>query len=112
MGLPGPVSGCHNAPDAGALSARTRRGVPMAMDTESPRSRRAILAAAAGAAGALAASAALPAVVAAHDPEDVQKGADNATTTQTTVTNSGADSTALAGHATGTGSGYGLEGTS
>ena len=84
----------------------------MAMDTESPRSRRAILAAAAGAAGALAASAALPAVVAAHDPEDVQKGTDNATTTTTTVTNSGADSTALAGHATGTGSGYGLEGTS
>jgi hypothetical protein len=82
------------------------------MDSEStPRSRRALLAAAAGAAGAMVASAALPLGVAAHDPDDIQAGTDNPTAAQTTVTNSAADGTALAGHATGTGAGYGVEGT-
>jgi hypothetical protein len=84
----------------------------MTTDLDALRSRRAILAAAAGAAGAVAAGAAMPLSVAAHDVDDVQKGVDNPTTATTTVTDSGADSTALAGHATGTGTGYGLEGTS
>src|SRR6476661_5966894 len=88
------------------------------MDTGStPRSRRALLSAAAGAAGAMVASAALPLGVAAHDPDDIQAGTDNATTAQTTVTNSADDGTALAGHATGTvnplaAAGFGVEGTS
>jgi hypothetical protein len=82
------------------------------MDSEStPRSRRALLTAAAGAAGAIVASAALPLGVAAHDADDIQAGTDNPTAAQTTVTNSAADGTALAGHATGTGAGYGVEGT-
>ena len=84
----------------------------MTAHDSAPRSRRALLTAAAGAVGALAATAALPAVVAAHDTDDVQKGVDNPTTATTTVTDSGADSTSLAGHATGTGYGYGVEGTS
>jgi hypothetical protein len=77
-----------------------------------PRSRRAVLAAAAGAAGAIAATAIRPAMVGAADPNDVVMGVDNATTATTSVTDSGADSTAFAGHATGTGSGYGVEATS
>jgi hypothetical protein len=84
----------------------------MDQDPVTTRSRRALLTAAAGAAGAIVASAALPLTVAAHDADDVQLGTDNATTTQTTLTNSGADGTALAGHATGTGTGFGVEGTS
>ena len=84
----------------------------MSTEPAAPRTRRAILAAAAGAAGALAASAAAPAAMLATDPNDVVKGTDNATTTTTSVTNSGAGSTAFAGHATGSGSGYGVEGTS
>jgi hypothetical protein len=84
----------------------------MSADELAPRSRRAILAAAAGAAGALAASAVLPAGIAAADPNDVVMGTDNPTVATTTITNSTADSTAFAGHATGTGYAYGLEGTS
>ena len=84
----------------------------MESETSIPRSRRAILAAAAGAAGALVASAAVPLGVAAHDPEDVAVGADNPETATTTLTNSADGSTAVAGHATGTGHGYGVEGTS
>jgi hypothetical protein len=83
----------------------------MSTDETTPRSRRALLAAAAGAAGALAASAAVPAAMRAADPDDVVKGVDNATTATTTVTDTGEGSTAFAGHATGTGTGYGLEGT-
>ena len=84
------------------------------MDQElvTTRSRRSLLAAAAGAAGAMVATAALPLTAAAHDVDDVALGVDNASTAQTTLTDSGADSTALAGHATGTGFGYGVEGTS
>lgn len=90
------------------------------MDSElvAPRSRRALLTAAAAAGGALVASAALPMAALAHDAEDVQKGVDNPTTATTTITDSGENSTALAGHATGavdalTGAaGSGLEGTS
>jgi hypothetical protein len=84
------------------------------MSTEplAPRTRRALLAAAAGAGAALAASAAAPAAMLAADPNDVVKGVDNATTATTSVTNSGGDSTAFAGHATGTGTGYGVLGTS
>ncbi len=83
------------------------------MDSGStPRSRRALLTAAAGAAGAIVASAALPLGVAAHDADDIQAGTDNPTSAQTTVTNSAADGTALAGHATAAGVGYGIEGTS
>ncbi len=53
----------------------------------------------------------------AHDVDDVQKGVDNPTTATTTITDSGAASTALAGHATGAAdlsgvAGAGLEGTS
>jgi hypothetical protein len=77
-----------------------------------PRSRRALLAAAAGAAGVFAANAAMPLAAAAHDPQDVQKEVDNATTAFTSITNSAADSNAFEGHATGTGVGYGLLGTS
>jgi len=84
----------------------------MAIDETAPRSRRALLAAAAGAAGAIAASAAIPGSIRAADPDDVVKGTDNPTTATTTVTNSGDDSTAIAGHATGIGHGYGVEGTS
>jgi len=81
---------------------------PSELDT---RSRRAILTAAAGAAGALAAGALIPAGVAAADPNDVVMGQNNPTTAPTSVTNSTADSTAFAGNATGTGFGYGLQGT-
>jgi hypothetical protein len=84
----------------------------MASEELKPRSRRALLTAAAGAAGALAASAAMPLTAAAVDPDSVTKNQDNATTLTTSVTDSGAGSTAFAGHSTGTGTGYGLEGTS
>jgi hypothetical protein len=84
----------------------------MDQDPVTTRSRRALLTAAAGAAGAIVASAALPLTAAAHDADDVALGTDNATTAQTTLTNSAADSTALGGHATGTGVGFGVEGTS
>jgi hypothetical protein len=83
----------------------------MATDVEGLRSRRALLAAAAGAAGAVVANAALPLTVAAA-PANMQTESDNATGATTSVTDSGTASTALAGHATGTGAGYGLEGTS
>jgi hypothetical protein len=76
-----------------------------------PRSRRALLTAAAGAAGALAAQAALP-LTAAAAPANMQTETDNLTSALTSVTNSGADSTAFACHATGTGTGYGIEATS
>ncbi len=84
----------------------------MASETGTRSTRRALLTAAAGAAGAIAATAALPAVVAAADPNDVVKETDNPTTAMTSITNSGADSTAFAGHATGSGSAFGVEGTS
>jgi hypothetical protein len=84
----------------------------MASEELNPRSRRALLAAAAGAAGALAASAAMPLAAAAHDVDDVQKGTDNPTTATTSITDSGAGSTAFAGSATAAGFGYGLLGTS
>jgi hypothetical protein len=84
----------------------------MATEEHQPRSRRALLAAAAGAAGALAASAAMPLAAAAADPNDVVKGANNDTTTPTTITSSGTDTTALAGKATGAGVNYGTVGTS
>jgi hypothetical protein len=76
-----------------------------------PRSRRALLAAAAGAAGAFVAQAALP-LTAAAAPANMQTEQNNVTTAMTSITDSGADSTALAVHATGTGTGYGLEATS
>jgi hypothetical protein len=89
------------------------------MDSElaAPRSRRALLTAAAAAGGALVASAALPMAALAHDAEDVQKGVDNATTATTSITDSGAASTAFSGRATGAAdvdgvAGAGLEGTS
>jgi hypothetical protein len=83
----------------------------MASEELAPRSRRALLTAAAGAAGALAAGALIPAGVAATDPNDVVMGQDNPTTATTKITDSTADSTAFEGHATGTGTGYGLLGT-
>ena len=57
--------------------------------TAAPRSRRALLTGAAATAAALAASAALPLGVSAADPDDVVKGADNATTTTTSISNTG-----------------------
>jgi hypothetical protein len=83
----------------------------MASEMDALRSRRAVLAAAAGSAAALAASAAIP-LTAAAAPVNLQTESDNPTAAATSVTNSAADSTAFEGHATGTGSGYGLEGTS
>ena len=82
----------------------------MADQTSAPRSRRALLVAAAGGAAALAASAALPMAVAAHDTDDVQKGIDNPTTATTSITNSTADLTALAGAALN--DGFGVQGSS
>jgi hypothetical protein len=84
----------------------------MPPETQPLRTRRALLTAAAGTAAALAASAALPLTAAAADPDDVVKGVDNATTQTTSITDSGAGSTAVQGNATGTGAGYGVEGTS
>ena len=83
----------------------------MASEMDALRSRRAVLAAAAGGAAALAASAAIP-LTAAAAPVNMQTEQDNPTVAPTSVTNSAADSTAFEGHATGTGTGYGLEGTS
>jgi hypothetical protein len=76
-----------------------------------PRSRRALLAAAAGAAGVLAANAAMP-LAAAAAATNLQTETNNVTTLDTGITDSGAASTAFFGNATGTGSGYGLYGTS
>jgi hypothetical protein len=70
-----------------------------------PRSRRALLAAAAGGAAALAASAAMPLSLAAHDADDVQLGAPNASTATTSIADSTADSDAFAASAVGTGVG-------
>ncbi len=74
-----------------------------------PRSRRALLAAAAGAAGAFAANAAMP-LAAAAAPTNLQTEQDNPTVATTSVTDSGANTNAFEGHATGTG--FGLLGTS
>lgn len=82
----------------------------MATKTDTLRSRRAILAAAAGGAATLAASAAMP-LSAAAAPANMQTESDNATTATTSITDSAADSNAFEGHATGTGAGFGLEGT-
>ena len=84
----------------------------MPPELAAPRSRRALLAAAAGTAAAFAAPAALPLTAGAVDPDPVLKGDDNATTADTSITDSGADSTAVIGNATGTGFGYGVLGTS
>ena len=84
----------------------------MPPETQPLRTRRALLTAAAGTAAALAASAALPLTAAAADPNDIVKEVDNPTTVTTSITDSGAGSTALQGNATGTGAGYGVEGTS
>ena len=75
-----------------------------------PRSRRALLAAAAGGAAALAASAAMPLSMAAHDADDVQLGAANASTATTSIADATADSDAFAASAVGTG--VGVSGTS
>ncbi len=75
-----------------------------------PRSRRALLAAAAGGAAALAASAAMPLSMAAHDADDVQLGAANASTATTSIADSTTDSDAFTASAVGTG--VGLSGTS
>jgi hypothetical protein len=76
-----------------------------------PRSRRALLAAAAGAAGALAANAVMP-LTAAAAPTNLLTEQPNPTVATTSVIDSGADSNAFESHATGTGVGYGLLGTS
>jgi hypothetical protein len=73
----------------------------MAIDTDSARSRRALLGAAIGGAAAVAAGA-LPASVVASDPNDVVLGANNTTATRTVVTRTDAtgstgENAALAG---------------
>jgi hypothetical protein len=83
----------------------------MSSEPNDLRTRRALLAAAAGSAVAVVASAALPLGVAAA-ATNVQTETDNLSAANTTITDSGADSTAFGGNATGTGAGYGLEGTS
>jgi hypothetical protein len=80
-----------------------------------PRSRRALLGAALGSAAAVAATAIAPSLVAAHDPDDVQKGVDNPTTAPTSITNSTAgsiESPELAFAGVSTGSGTGVQGFS
>src|SRR5262249_16704045 len=89
-----------------------RRDPPMEPETPEPtalRSRRALPAAAAGSAAALAASAALP-LAASAAPTAMSTEQDNPSTANTSVTDSGAGSTAFAGNAKGTGAGYGLLG--
>ncbi|MFL5675060.1 MAG: hypothetical protein ACJ779_08640, partial [Chloroflexota bacterium] len=78
----------------------------MPLEAAAPRSRRALLAAAAGTAAAFAAQAALPLTAGAADGDPVLQGTPNATTADTSITDSGVGSTAVAGNATGTGSGY------
>jgi hypothetical protein len=84
----------------------------MPPELAAPRSRRALLAAAAGTAAAFAAQAALPLTAGAADGDPVLQGGDNATTADTSITDSGAGSTAITGNATGTGFGYGVLGSS
>src|SRR3954447_2262761 len=84
----------------------------MPLEAAAPRSRRALLAAAAGTAAAFAAQAALPLTAGAADGDPVLQGTPNATTADTSITDSGAGSTAVAGNARGTGAGYGVLGTS
>jgi len=67
----------------------------MASEPNAPRSRRALLTAAAGAGAAIAANAAVPLTAVAADPNDVVKGADNATTTTTSITDTGDRTTAF-----------------
>jgi hypothetical protein len=85
--------------------------VAMAIDTTTPRSRRALLA---GMLGGIAASVAgglgRAQPVTAHDPDDVRLGADNSTTSATRISNGAANGTAFAGHANGTG--WGVSGDS
>jgi hypothetical protein len=86
----------------------------MDTDPSAVRSRRSLLVAAAGSAAALAAtaaSAALP-LAASAAPASVMTEQDNPSTADTSITDSGAGSTAFIGNATGTGSGFGVEGTS
>ena len=80
----------------------------MAIDTVTPRSRRALLVATAGGLAALAAQALRrPSPVRAVDPNDVVLGATNTSSSTTTIRNtSGNSNTAL--RATTNGSGYGL----
>ena len=82
----------------------------MSEPSETPRTRRAILAAAAGSAAALAASSMLPATVAAHDAEDVAKGQNNDTTTTTQISDSSVDNDSF--YATAAGVGFGVAGSS
>lgn len=84
---------------------------PMASDSSALRSRRALLTAAAGSAAAVVASAALPLGVAAA-PTAMSTEQDNPSAADTSITDSGADSTAFTAKATGTGAGFGLQGTS
>jgi hypothetical protein len=86
-------------------------GILMALDPNTPRSRRALLAAAAGGAAAVAASAAAPATALAL-PTAVLTETANTSGADTSVTDTGADSTAFTANATGTGNGFGLAGTS
>lgn len=83
----------------------------MATEPNGLRSRRALLAAAAGSAAAVVASAALPLTTAAA-ASNVVTEQDNPSSATTSITDNGADSTAFSGRSTGTGAGYGVEGTS
>jgi hypothetical protein len=78
----------------------------MAIDTTTPRPRRALLA---GLAGGLAATVAnglgRADPVSAHDPDDVRLGADNSATTRTEITNTATNGTAFAGEGSGAGTG-------
>ena len=78
-------------------------------EIHAPRTRRALLTAAAGAAAAVAATAVAPAAALAHDPDDVQKGVDNATTAVTSISQATADTNAF--EANGNGLGVGVLGT-
>jgi hypothetical protein len=83
----------------------------MATEPNGLRSRRALLAAAAGSAAAVVASAALP-LTAAASPGNILTEQDNPTGATTSLTDNGANSTAFSSRATGSGAGFGVEGTS
>ena len=80
----------------------------MAIDTTTPRTRRAILFGGIAAAAAATLGRAQPA--GAHDPDDVRRGRSNTATHRTGITNTATDGSAFAGHANG--SGTGVSGTS
>jgi hypothetical protein len=75
----------------------------MAIDTTTPRTRRAILAG--GLAAALAGTLGRAQRASAHDPDDVRLGATNTSAGQTSITNTATNGSALAGNASGSGSG-------